>query len=91
MTEQTVAPRVGQAVKLVTEDRQEVEALVTTVHGTGYTLDGEFFPPSINAVFVSTDPTKRDPYGNQLERYSSLQHKAGTKSMPSPGRYWDYL
>jgi hypothetical protein len=90
MTEQSV-PEVGQAVKLVTEDYSETAALVTAVHGVGWTnADGEYFPPSINCVYVSLDPAKRDPYGIQLERYSSLQHVSGTKGMPRPGRYWDY-
>ena len=91
MTEQT-APKVGDAVKLVTEDYQETVALVTTVHGTGWTnAEGEWHAPSINCVFVSLDPTKHDPYGTQLERYSSLQHFGATKGMPKAGRYWDYL
>jgi hypothetical protein len=44
--------------------------------------------PCINVVYVSEDETKRDPYGQQLERLSSLQHFSNCCSMPKPGRYW---
>lgn len=55
-------------------------------------LDSPFSKPSINVVYVSADETKRDPYGNQLERMSSLQHReVAAASMGTPGRYWDSL
>lgn len=84
-------PSVGDTVKVVTEDRQEVNALVVAVHGEGFTPEGTMGSgPSINVVYVSTDPHKRDPYGNQLERYSSLSHLNSLiqYKMPNPGRYW---
>jgi hypothetical protein len=82
-------PKVGDAVKVVTEDRQEVNALVVAVHGEGYKpSDGMGYGPSVNVAFVSTDPHKHDPYGTQLERYSSLSHLNSCKTMPNPGRYW---
>lgn len=34
--------------------------------------DAEFVYPAINVVYVSSDEAKRDPYGHQLERLSSL-------------------
>lgn len=75
----------GDPVKVVDENRVEHVGLVTTVHG-GF---GGTYAPSINAVYVSADPGKTDPYGRQVERLSSLQHfSAGPAQMPSPGRYW---
>jgi hypothetical protein len=45
--------------------------------------------PCINVAFVTSDEGKRDPYGQQIERLSSLQHySAGPSGMPRPGRYW---
>lgn len=82
-------PQIGDAVKVVTETREEVNALVVAVHGTGFKPDNKMgYGPSINVVFVSSDPHKHDPYGQQLERYSSLSHLNGCVTMPHPGRYW---
>ena len=91
MTEQTRV-RVGQAVKVVTEDYRETEGLVVAVHGGGWTNSetGVFNEPSINVVYVSNEAAKHDPYGQQIERLSSLVHKTGADHMPKPGRYWDY-
>ena len=77
-------PVVGQHVRIVNETYEEHDALVVAVHGVGYNNVG----PSINAVYVSSDIAKRDPYGQQLERLSSLQHFNGTMNMPKRGRYW---
>jgi hypothetical protein len=41
--------------------------------------------PCINVVYVSPDTAKRDPYGTQIERASSVQHKTQTTAH---GRYW---
>lgn len=85
---------VGDAVKVVDEHYGEHPALVTAVHGEfGVEVPTAAgvgtYVPCINVVFVSGDPTKRDPYGQQLERLSSLQHlSAGPSGMPRPGRYW---
>lgn len=92
MTEATElkTPEVGDVVKIVTEDYKDVFGLVTTVHGKAYEMNGSWWGPSINAVYVSPDASKHDPYGTQIERYSSLVHKTGALHMPHPGRYWDY-
>lgn len=50
-----------------------------------------FQQPVINVVFVSTDEAKRDPYGQQIERLTSVGHKGGMTGMPRPGRYWDFV
>lgn len=74
----------GDVVRVVTEDYEERMALVTTVHGE---FREDQLPPCINVAYVSSDPAKRDPYGSQIERLSSLQHKAATENMRTPGRY----
>lgn len=75
----------GDVVQVVTESYEDRAALVTVVHGEF--CEGQP-PPCINVVYVSSDPAKRDPYGQQLERMSSLQHESATTNMPRPGRYW---
>ncbi len=75
---------VGDSVKVVTEDYEERTALVTCVHGEF--RNGQV--PCINVVYVSSDPAKRDPYGQQLERMSSLLHANSMPDMPRPGRHW---
>lgn len=89
---------VGQAVTVVDERYNEHVALVTAVHGefgkVYDTVDGgkRTYVPSLNVVYVSGDVDKRDPYGVQLERMSSLQHfSQGPDKMPTPGRYWKNL
>ena len=76
---------VGDPVVVVDEQYREHVGLVTCVHGTF----SDSYVPCINVVFVSKDPDKRDPYGAQVERLSSLQHQSqGPNQMPRPGRYW---
>lgn len=41
--------------------------------------------PGCNLVFVSTDETKNDPYGRQIERETSVVHRS---NQPAPGRFW---
>lgn len=53
-------------------------ALVTWRHGEGN--------PSINLVIVSTDASKDDPYGRQIERHSSVVHKS---NQAANGMYWE--
>lgn len=79
---------IGDPVKVVDETYGDHVGLVTCVHGQF----GGAFIPCINVVYVSTDPAKRDPYGAQVERLSSLQHLSqGPAGMPRPGRYWTNL
>lgn len=85
MEEQTVSKVVvGNPVRVVDETYGEHIGLVTCVHGTFTST----FVPCINVVYVSGDPDKRDPYGRQIERLSSLQHYSAVSNMPRPGRYW---
>jgi hypothetical protein len=82
--EQITAVAPGDPVKIVDEKYGDHIGLVTCVHGSF-----NDFVPCINAVYVSSDPDKKDPYGQQIERLSSLQHLTqGPATMPRPGRYW---
>jgi hypothetical protein len=71
-------------VRVVDEQYGEHVGLVTCVHG-----NFSDWVPCINVVYVTGDQAKKDPYGQQLERLSSLQHLTqGPANMPRPGRYW---
>lgn len=84
MNKEITPVAVGDPVKVVDEQYGEHIGLVTCVHGRF----GDFVP-CINVVYVTSDETKRDPYGAQVERMSSLQHLSqGPRHMPRPGRYW---
>jgi hypothetical protein len=75
----------GDHVIVVDEHYEQHHGLVTVVHGTF----GGAYVPCINVVYVSADQGKRDPYGQQVERMSSLQHYSqGPNGMPKPGRFW---
>jgi hypothetical protein len=41
--------------------------------------------PSVNLIIVSTDSTKNDQYGRQIERLSSIVHE---KNQHAHGNYW---
>jgi hypothetical protein len=76
----------GDLVVVVDETYAHHAGLVTIVHGA-FSEGG--YVPCINVVYVSADPAKRDPYGQQIERMSSLQHYSqGPNGMPKPGRFW---
>lgn len=78
---------VGDAVWVVDEQYVGHHGLVTAVHGSF-----ETHVPCINVLYISSDESKRDPYGVQPERLSSLQHySAGPAYMPKPGRFWTNL
>jgi hypothetical protein len=85
MTTTEVTPvAVGDPVRVVDEQYGEHVGLVTCVHG-----NFSDWVPCINVVYVTGDQAKRDPYGQQVERLSSLQHLTqGPANMPRPGRYW---
>lgn len=85
-TETAIPVTPGDPVVVVDEHYEQHHALVTVVHGA-FQVGG--YVPCINVVYVSGDPAKRDPYGQQLERMSSLQHfSQGPNGMPKPGRFW---
>ena len=74
----------GDHVMVMDERSVLHDGLVTNCWASGPTKDGE--PgPTINVLFVTADESKRDQYGDQIERLSSCSHKLRTTA---PGRYW---
>jgi hypothetical protein len=49
------------------------------------TYRSETGEPGCNVVYVTSDITKVDQYGLQLERSTSVVHKS---KQPAPGNYW---
>ncbi len=70
---------VGDVVTYTDKTGVDRAALVTAV------WDGGATDPSLNLVFVSGDPARDDPYGRQVERETSVPHRADQKA---PGNYW---
>jgi hypothetical protein len=70
-------PRVGQKVIFHDPVGTAHEALVTAVWG----------PYCINLVYVSSDDTKKDQYGRQMERQTSCS-KGGPNT--AYGNYWRF-
>lgn len=68
---------VGDVVKVTDELGVSHNGLVTAVHGAS----------CINAVYITKDQSKRDPYGNQVERLSSLSKKSDNTA--ANGRYYE--
>jgi hypothetical protein len=77
---------IGQHVKVTDEVGVEHDGLVTANWGNDVIKEGST-PPTINVLYVTNDPAKRDPYGNQIERLSSCSHRSQTTA---PGRFWDW-
>lgn len=73
-------PKVGDVVVYTDELSVEHDALVTAYHGPSDKPN-----MAINCVFVSNDPEKRDPYGNQLERRSSIGRQS---EYTAAGNFW---
>lgn len=71
-------PKTGMSVLFMDEQRQIKSALITAVHGeAAYSETGELqYMPTVNIVTVSSDVTKRDVYGTQIERHSSVSHRS---------------
>ncbi len=71
-------PELGQHVIYTDERSQDHDALTTAV----------WSETCINCLFVSSDETKKDDYGRQIERPSSV-----TKGGPTTahGRYWRFV
>lgn len=74
--------QVGDVVTYVNPVGVSHNALVTAVWEGEY---GSNVKPGLNLVFVEQDEAKRDDYGRQISRVSSIPHKDG---MPAPGNYW---
>jgi len=76
-------PEIGQAVVFTDAHGMGHPALLTAVHGTA----SQGYQPSVNLVFVTDDATKKDPYGHQIERHSSVVHRT---SQGAHGMFWQF-
>lgn len=72
---------VGSPVIYVDEHRRGHHALVTVVW-EGFNGTSQ---PGCNLVYISSDEDKKDPYGRQIERATSVVHLSG---QPAGGRLW---
>lgn len=87
---------VGDSVIFVDAHGVERPALLTAVHGVTPEIaknypeyykdfDFEAQKPSVNLIIISDDENKRDPYGRQIERHSSVVHQV---NQFAHGNYW---
>lgn len=80
-------PTIGTAVIYCDERGVDHNGLITECWGDPKT-SGTDYGPCVNLLHLSSDPNKRDQYGRQIERPSSVSHVGcpGT----AHGRYWRY-
>lgn len=86
-------PHVGDVVIFTDPQGVDKNALVVCVFGEAQVCESEHYPtgkqlsmPCINAVWVSPDKSKQDPYGRQIERdHTSIVH---VSFQPAHGLYW---
>lgn len=76
---------VGQPVVWVDEQGSPRPALITAIHGQEREHEAVTYYPCINLVTTTSDDSKVDPYGRQIERHSSVSHKS---QHSASGRYW---
>jgi hypothetical protein len=69
--------KVGDAVVYYNPVGRSHNAVITAV----------WSPTLVNVVYVSSDETRTDTYGRQIERATSLSHKSKT---PVHGMYWAF-
>lgn len=71
---------IGKHCFFVDPVQKEHAAVITAVHSL---LGDESGPWNVNLVWVSDDVQKHDPYGQQIERNTSVPHKsmAGANGM----------
>jgi len=72
-------PSAGDVIVYVDELSVPHDALVTAYWG------GDQPNGALNCVYVTKDASKRDPYGQQLERASSVSRQS---EHTAHGRYW---
>lgn len=72
---------IGQCVNFHDERGRRHDALITAIHGDADRC------PCINLLIVSSDNTKHDDYGRQIERPSSVVHQ---RDNTAHGYYWRF-
>jgi hypothetical protein len=83
---------IGQHVKYVDEYGKPHDAVIThwwDGQGTGMPIEAylsQYGDPGCNLAYVTSDSMKRDNYGQQIERRTSIVHK--TKMAPLNANYW---
>jgi len=77
--------QIGDVVTYVDHVGQINNALVNAVWGPKDEPENATDNPSINLVYISMDKSKGDPYGRQIERDTSVVHKA---NQAAHGNYW---
>lgn len=70
-------PEVGDYVVYYNPVGKPHSALITAVWG----------PTMVNVVYISSDGSRTDGYGRQMERATSLGHKSTSQVH---GQYWAY-
>lgn len=76
---------VGSNVVYVDQYGKPHNALVTQVWNNIPSYQSPTGQPGCNVVFVSSDVSKEDQYGTQIERETSVVHMT---LQPAHGRYW---
>lgn len=77
---------IGDHIIYVDRVGRQQNALVTAVWGQYE--DGRFVDdrgPTINLLFISLNEAKRDDFGRQMERETSVAHKTNSTA---PGFFW---
>jgi hypothetical protein len=75
---------IGDKITYVDPYGMEHNALVTTTFQSGHPGDGTD-DHSVNLIYVSSDSSKSDPYGRQVERSTSVVHE---RHQAAHGNYW---
>jgi hypothetical protein len=80
-------PQVRDHIVYHDENGKAHDALVTAYWGNPTTEDGapNQYIGCLNLVFVSDDAERRDQYGRQIERLTSISHKS---TQHTHGFYW---
>lgn len=73
-------PQVGDVIEYIDETSVSHDALVTAYWG------GDHPNGAVNCVYVSDDTDKKDPYGRQIERASSVSRQQ--EGVTAHGRFW---
>lgn len=76
----------GAPIVYVDSQSRKHDALVTTWHGVDhYRQNLPTMEPGVNLLIVSQDESKTDSYGRQVERFTSVCHRA---VQAAHGNYW---